>query len=399
MTQQSLYDLSPLIPLLAMGALLAALPVAWVWSRSRGDSLARRRQALTVLTLFLTLDLILVGAFTRLTDSGLGCPDWPGCYGQATPMQAGAHIQRAQEAMPTGPVTHQKAWIEMLHRYLATTVGALTVVMTWLAWRDRSHSLGVGNATVGVQTQPHAPSPWWPTWTLVWISLQGAFGALTVTMKLFPAIVSLHLLGAYVLLGMLVIQAVQWSRYTGAAQLEAPPKAVQRRLQVTMALGLVLLVVQASSGAWVSTNYAVLACNEFPMCQGSWWPDMDFAAASEIWRPLGERADGSIIGFPALTAIHVTHRVLAMVTIVVLAGLAWRMRGVPLLQRPANTLLGLLALQFLTGLSNVVLGWPLLAAMLHTGGAGALIAVLVWGLALLDSRGHAMPVAVAGVHA
>ena len=376
MSPSNLYDLSPLLSLLLLGASLATVPVGWVWLRHRGAGVPRRRLALTVLTLFLTFDLILVGAFTRLTDSGLGCPDWPGCYGKASPLQAVESIQQAQDAMPSGPVTHQKAWIEMLHRYLATTVGALTVVMTWLAWKDRRSAL--------TRTAAQAwPSAWWPTWTLVWICLQGAFGALTVTMKLFPAIVSLHLLGAYGLLALLVIQAVLWTRSVqGPAPVSGPGGVPGASLSVAaLAAGLVLLAVQASSGAWVSTNYAVLACTEFPMCQGQWWPAMDFAAAAEIWRPLGEHADGSTISFQALTAIHVTHRLLAMLTLAVLATLAWRMRRVPALQQPARALAALLVLQLLTGLSNVVLGWPLLAAILHTGGAGALVAVLVWALA------------------
>ena len=384
MAPDSLYNLSPALSLLLLGALLAGGPVGWVWWRHRGAALPRRRLALGVLTLFLTFDLILVGAFTRLTDSGLGCPDWPGCYGHASPVGAGMHIQAAQDAMPTGPVTHQKAWIEMLHRYLATTVGALITLMTWLAWRDARARRRAGLAHPGNAL----PSPWWPTATLVWVCLQGAFGALTVTMKLFPAIVSLHLLGGYGLLGLLVIQSVLWTRHLEGVPASVGATSRQPALpRGGLVAGLLLLLVQASSGAWVSTNYAVLACTEFPMCQGSWWPQMDFAAAAEIWRPLGEHADGSTISFQALTAIHVFHRLLAMVTLLVLAWLAWAMRRTPELRRCSHFLLGLLLLQLLTGLSNVVLGWPMLAAVLHTGGAGALTAVLVWALALHPASG------------
>ena len=157
---------------------------------------ARRLQALTVLVLFLTFDLVLFGAFTRLTDSGLGCPDWPGCYGNASPSGAHAQIEQAQAAMPTGPVTHGKAWIEMIHRYVAMGVGVLILTLAAGTWALRRRGAAV--------------SPWWPTITLVWVCVQGAFGAWTVTMKLFPAMVTMHLLAGLVLLALLCRQAVAY---------------------------------------------------------------------------------------------------------------------------------------------------------------------------------------------
>jgi len=358
-----LYDLSPALQMLLTGLLLGAGPVLWVLLRHRRATPLGRLQALTLVTLFLTFDLVLFGAFTRLTDSGLGCPDWPGCYGNASPLGAQESIASAQAAMPTGPVTHGKAWVEMVHRYLATGVGVLIIALLVANWLGRKGRLA---ARVG-----------WPLFTLVWVCIQGAFGALTVTMKLFPAIVSLHLLGGYVLLALLTVQAVQGRSMPGV-QGAAPIDPAVRRWMV---LALAVLVVQAASGAWVSTNYAVLACSEFPRCQGSWWPAMDFAHGFEIWRPLGLSQDGSHVSFQALTAIHYSHRMLAIVTVLVLAGLVWRLRAVAHQRQPRRWLTALLALQLATGLSNVVLGWPLLAAVLHTGGAGALVVVLVWLLA------------------
>jgi cytochrome c oxidase assembly protein subunit 15 len=360
--QASLYDLSPLLRVLLVGALLASGPLLWVLLRhGRSGASGRpvgRFQALTIITLFLTFDLVLFGAFTRLTDSGLGCPDWPGCYGSASPLGAHADIASAQQAMPTGPVTHSKAWIEMVHRYLATGVGGLILVLALAAWLGRTRSSWA------------TPAPWLPTLTLVWVCVQGAFGALTVTMKLFPAIVSLHLLGAYVLLALLTLQVAQGS---------APvPGRIPPWVALMTWAALAMLVLQAASGAWVSTNYAVLACTEFPQCHNSWWPAMDFANGFVLWRPLGLSQDGSPISFQALTAIHWVHRLLAGVTVLVLGGLAWRLRGVSALLRPVRWLGGLLLLQLATGLSNVVLGWPLVAAVLHTGGAGALLVTLVW---------------------
>jgi cytochrome c oxidase assembly protein subunit 15 len=224
-----------------------------------------------------------------------------------------------------------------------------------------------------------------PTLSFVWVCVQGAFGALTVTMKLFPAIVSLHLLGAYLLLALLTVQAVRGSGGSGGVPQRSTGTVSGAPVQtIWIAAALALLVLQAASGAWVSTNYAVLACSEFPLCQGQWWPAMDFARGFELWRPLGENADGSLLSFQALTAIHMSHRLLAMLTLLALALLAWRLHRTAQVRLQVRCLAGLVALQLATGLSNVVLGWPMAAAILHTGGAAALIAVLVW---LLAARG------------
>ena len=381
------YDLSPLLSLLGLGTLIACLALFLTGLRQRQNTPAGRRMALTLVTLFLTFDLILVGSFTRLTDSGLGCPDWPGCYGQTSPLGAKEPIQAQQDQMPSGPVTHQKAWIEMLHRYLATGVGGLILVM--FAVSSYTHFRNVRARVVaspGLSTKaiPVGPGVGWAVATLIWVCLQGAFGALTVTMKLFPAIVSLHLLGSYILLGMLTMQAVLWSRVVRADQVgvQAPtgPSDDVSRWGLLLCLGLV--VTQACSGAWVSSNYAVLACQDFPACQGNWWPDMDFVGGFEFWRPLGLRADGSAISFQALTAIHFFHRLLASITAAGVLALLLHLRGRPGLIKPARWLLALLCMQLLTGIANVVMGWPLVGAMLHTAGAGGLVAVLVWMVAI-----------------
>ncbi|MBE7940291.1 MULTISPECIES: COX15/CtaA family protein [Ramlibacter] len=350
-----LYNLSPVLHLLLMGLAVATGPLAWVWLRNRSPR--TRLAALTLLTLFLTFDLVMFGAFTRLTDSGLGCPDWPGCYGHASPVGASSAIASAQAQMPTGPVTHTKAWIEMVHRYLAMGVGTLILTLTLGAWRDRRRGQGTGL------------HPLWPTLTLGWVCLQGAFGALTVTMKLFPAIVTLHLMGGVVLLALLAAQATRLRH--------AEPATVPSAQRGLVLAGLALLALQIALGGWVSTNYAVLACNGFPACQGSFWPAMDFAQGFTLWRPLGLTPAGEPVSFEALTAIHYVHRLAAYAVIAALGLLAWRLRAGPL-RTQARWLGALLALQFATGLSNVVLGWPLVAAVLHTGGAAAMVAVLTW---------------------
>ena len=376
MDAHPLYDLSPLVQMMALGAIIALGPLTWVWWRHRGASPMRRLHALTLLTLFLTFDLVLFGAFTRLTDSGLGCPDWPGCYGSASPWGASGPISAAQNAMPSGPVSHRKAWVEMIHRYLATGVGVLILVLAvshWLAPRPRD----------GDSSSLHAPertSLWWPMLTLVWVCIQGAFGALTVTMKLFPAIVTLHLVGGLVLLALLCVQAV----HGGMPYQHRRPVATSPALRALLWSGLGLLLVQCALGAWVSTNYAVLACSEFPKCQGRWWPDMDFDQGFQLWRPLGFTQDGTHINFAALTAIHMMHRLMAGGVLIVLSLLAWWLNSAGGLRTPSRWLAGLIILQLATGLGNVVFNWPLLAAVFHTGGAAALVLVLTWVLA--DSR-------------
>ncbi|PZP27693.1 MAG: heme A synthase [Roseateles depolymerans] len=364
MSEALLNSLQPLAQVAALGGAVAAAPLLWWRQRSRAASPAGRLGALTLLTLFLTFDLILFGAFTRLTDSGLGCPDWPGCYSAASPVGAHAEIQAAQVAMPTGPVTHGKAWIEMIHRYLASAVGLLILVLCVLSWRLARHPRAAG--------QP-VPSPWWPTLTFAWVCVQGAFGALTVTMKLFPAIVTLHLLFG---LGLLMLLAWQREAYV-PRPLMAPP-ALRRAVAAVLAL----VLLQVALGGWVSTNYAVLACDEFPTCHGGdWWPAPDFAQGFELWRELGRTGAGHWLSFPALAAIHLAHRVGALAVLLAVSLLAWRLRR----QAPGwvRALLAALAWQLLTGLSNVVLDWPLLAALGHTGGAALLLALLTILLARL----------------
>ena len=369
--QVDLYNLAPALELMGLGLLVAGLPFAWFWRRHRHAGDAQRLKALTWLTLALTFELVLVGAFTRLTDSGLGCPDWPGCYGSASPLGAAEHIQAAEAAMPGGPVTRSKAWIEMVHRYMATGVGVLIIVLT--VWTLR----------VWRRQPEQAVHPLWPVLTLLWVCLQGAFGALTVTMKLFPAIVTLHLLMAIGLLALLCLQAV---RYQGWRSIPVSPG-----LQRGVWLALVLLLWQIALGGWVSTNYAVLACSDFPTCQGQWWPRMDWRGFVP-WRELGMSADGQLLPFEALTTIHFVHRNMAWLVLAVLFWVAWRLQKVPDLVRHGRALMWLSVLQLLTGLSNVVLGWPLLAAVLHTGGASALTVLLVGVLALnRPTRSVALP--------
>ncbi len=367
MNAPALYDFAPVVRLMLLGIALALGPLAWVWLRNRRAMPAHRLHLLTLITLFLTFDLVLFGAFTRLTDSGLGCPDWPGCYGSVSPVGANLHIAAAQQAMPTGPVTFSKAWVEMIHRYLATGVGVLILVLACVSWLERRR-LRVSLA--------------WPLLTLFWVCLQGAFGALTVTMKLFPAIVSMHLLGAMVLLALLRVQS---AGYALAERGRVRLVTLHGHLRTGLWLVFALVWLQIALGAWVSTNYAVLACTEFPTCQGSWWPPMDFSHGFALWRHLGVDAAGENIPFAALTAIHYVHRLSAYLVLTALGLMAWRLWQVPGMRSRAHWLLGLALWQLASGLSNVVLDWPMVAALAHTGGAAALVVVLTGALATTRS--------------
>jgi cytochrome c oxidase assembly protein subunit 15 len=313
------------------------------------------RRLLLVATL-LAFAVIALGAYVRLSDAGLGCPDWPGCYGHWLGVPDAAHEQQAaQQAYPGQPLDSAKAWKEMLHRYFAGTLGLLILALCLLAWRPaiRCHQ-----------------SPALPTLLLVIVGLQAALGMWTVTLLLKPVIVTLHLLGGMATLSLLVGLALSGRQTVGPAAIGAGPRWLA-------AGALLAVVVQIALGGWVSSNYAALACPDFPLCQGQWRPAMDFAQAYTLHRELGLTAAGELLSLDALTAIHWTHRLGALVV----AGLAgtlalallrsegWRAWG--------GVLLAVLVIQVGLGIANVLLALPLGLALAHNLGAAALLAALL----------------------
>lgn len=345
--------------LITVAIALAIVVIGVLWVGRQQPRYAR----LAAWTVGLTFVVVVVGAFVRLTDAGLGCPDWPGCYGDLTPATAKAEIVAAESANPFGPVTMAKAWKEMGHRYLAAILGSLIIALAIAAWRGR-------------RTWPS--SPWLATSIVGVVLLQGAFGAWTVTLLLKPAIVTGHLIG-----GMLTLSLLMYLALLARPATSLPAPAHAKSLIPFAWLTLIFIAAQIILGGWVSTNYAALACTDFPTCQGSWIPPMNFDHAFDIIRKLGMTQAGEPIPFEALTAIHFTHRVFAVLVAGVVTAFAVRLWNTPGLQKWGAALVVMLIAQITLGIANVVLGLPLAVAVAHNGGAALLLLILVTTLTRL----------------
>jgi cytochrome c oxidase assembly protein subunit 15 len=347
---------STLFQLALMGLFVASIPLTMVWLSSD----ANKYRKLVWVMVFLTFDLIVFGGFTRLTDSGLGCPDWPGCYGAANPFIAHEQIAAAEALMPTGPVTKVKAWIEMIHRYLAMGIGVLIMALMFQSIRQWR------------KTRQQAFAPAMPVALFLFVCVQGAFGAWTVTLKLQPAIVTIHLL-----LGMGLLAMLAWlgGREDDLLHPPLPSRdlAGLRGLRTLALLAALVLVLQIALGGWVSTNYATLACDEFPLCDGKLIPEMDFEHGFTLWRELGKTAAGHYLQFSALVAIHWVHRNVAIVVTLVLGLAAWRASRQPALRRTAGLIAAVLVAQLFTGVATVFFDFPLAIAVLHNAGAALLV--------------------------
>jgi cytochrome c oxidase assembly protein subunit 15 len=339
---------------------------------------ARWMRSLAVAGVLLCFTVVVFGAYVRLTAAGLGCPDWPGCYGHLTPIGA-AHSADAQAAYADRPLSLGKAWREMVHRYAAGTLGLVIVAITALAItaRRRLRQVSVLFALALFAT----------------VIVQGILGMLTVTWQLEPLIVTLHLLFGMATLGLLWWLMLSLPRSSwGATALKsagrrisgggASPIASAHRQAL---VGLAALAVQTALGGWTSSNYAAIACLDFPTCQGSWWPHADYHNAFVLWRGLNINYEGGALDNPARVAIHLTHRLGALVTAVALtlaALFVLRRRGLSGARLRAWAVLGALGLQLLIGISMVLKAFPLWLATAHTAGAALL---LLATLALLRS--------------
>ena len=302
------------------------------------------------------LAVIVFGAYVRLSDAGLGCPDWPGCYGRLTVPSAAANVHLERPDWHTRPLAAGKAWREMIHRYLASTLGLGIVILAGAALWPATRG---GTSRVVLVLLPL-------------VIFQGLLGMWTVTLLLKPLVVSAHLLG-----GLATLSLLWWNCLTVRAA--RPADAVPRMLYFAARTALVILVMQIFLGGWTSANYAALACTDFPTCQGQWWPQTDFREAFTLWRGLGINYEFGVLDTPARTAIHVTHRAGASLTALVIgisAMLAWR-RPERRLRRLASCILAALALQVCLGIANVLGGLPLPIAVAHNGVAAIMLQTLV----------------------
>lgn len=303
--------------------------------------------------------VVIVGAYVRLMDAGLGCPDWPGCYGELTPAHAQAAIDEAVRAQggEHGPVSVAKAWKEMMHRYLAGALGLAILAIAIVAWRARQR---IGR------------SPVLATALLGLVVFQAALGMWTVTLALKPIVVTLHLLGGMATLALLV-----WLSLREIAPQGPADGARARALKPWTGLAIAVVVVQIALGGWVAANYAALACVDFPTCHGEWLPDMDFRHGFQLVRELGRTADGGHLAYEALTAINWTHRAGALITLLYLAAIVVALSKIPGMTRYGLALAAVLAMQIALGIANVLAGLPLAIAVAHNAVAALLLLTLV----------------------
>jgi cytochrome c oxidase assembly protein subunit 15 len=311
---------------------------------------------LALLAAVMALCVVVLGAYVRLSDAGLGCPDWPGCYGTLTVPQSESAIAQAQLVYPHSMVEAGKAWKEMIHRYLAGALGVVVLALFVLGWTARK--------TLNT-------SPWTTTFLLGLISFQAALGMWTVTLLLKPMVVSGHLLGGMTTLGLLVWVAHRhWGQHNSEV-IKTP------YLRLTIRFALVVLFMQIFLGGWTSTNYAALACTDFPTCHGAWMPSTDFKDAFHLFRALGQSSYGGNLSLEALSTIQWVHRIGALITLLYLGFLAINGLKYKALKTLSQALILVLIAQIGLGIANLLLHLPLVLAVLHNLGAALLVVIIV----------------------
>ncbi|MCL1126803.1 COX15/CtaA family protein [Shewanella surugensis] len=310
------------------------------------------------LTLVFTLCVILMGAYTRLSDAGLGCPDWPGCYGMIKVPTQAHELTQAQLTFPELTVESDKAWLEMIHRYIAGTLGLLVMWILFLCLKTSNAPKNLPLLISGL------------------VLFQAALGMWTVTMKLMPIVVMSHLLGGFTIISLVLLLYLRTKPLT---IIGGDPQA--KKLATFSLLCLSVLVLQIILGGWTSANYAALACTALPICEGNWYQNLDIINAFSPWQGEHSSFEFGVLEYPARMTIHVAHRIWAIVTAIMLATLAYRLMKSArssTLRQSAWILLILVGLQIGLGLSNVIFHLPLGIAAAHNAGAALLLLSLVF---------------------
>ncbi|HEY9034196.1 MAG TPA: COX15/CtaA family protein [Pseudomonadales bacterium] len=381
---------------------------------------------LALLAVIMAAVVIMLGAFTRLVDAGLGCPDWPTCYGHALWPDEAHEIDAANSAFPETPVEAGKTWPEQVHRLFASSLGLVSLLLLALSMRQSSNTRlkwalaalaglwfaalvtkivikantvvtatafhGASDIVIGLIVlggfvvlgglsrwrDPRARQPLClPGFIVGFVILQGLFGMWTVTLKVWPQVVTLHLLGGFTTLSLLWLLVLRLDNRVW--WLKAPERALLIALRPWAIAGLLIVVTQIALGGWTTSNYAAVACPDLPTCQAQWWPHTDFAQGFNVFQGIGPSYLGGKMENPARVAIHLTHRIGAIITFLYVLLLAWKLFRVPVAEsrRMAAILAVMVCLQFALGLSNILFHFPVAVAVAHNFGGAVLLLTLV----------------------
>ena len=304
---------------------------------------------IALVSFFLAFTVVILGAWVRLTDAGLGCPDWPGCYGDLLVPSNVDLIDGFDQSLDDRPFDSGKAWREMIHRYLASALGILCLAILALAWKRRKSLL-------------------LPVLLVLTVGFQGILGMLTVTWLLKPVIVMAHLLGGFTTLSLLFL----------IIRKNKPKITTTINIRRLMLIGLFTVIAQIALGGWTSSNYAATACPDFPTCQAQWWPDnMNFTNGFDLWHEIGIDYEGGILDNQARTAIHFSHRLGAIALILVTLIIGFSLRKIPATFMLGSALLAILSVQVSIGISLIIFALPITLAVLHNGFAALLLLFMI----------------------